>query len=273
MTKVSPIIAVFGQSAEGHLAAQVDDLAWLALPAKAGLKMASAWRLAKDMADWVAGDFYGADGIVPDEAAFRAHVEAIAQHKRELVDLPRPEITCHAHTPWGMTQQCYHYAEGILCHATASHGGFHLDEVRNALVHETLRNEGGWYEEDGEWAKIAFSFPALFTSRERDCADRTLCNHYPDFWEAAHGVTLAPGESRAKDAAAFARDHAEDWVVVSAIRSDRHPGKIECVATIGGNRARHTVRHFLVPADEYQPGAFGFVIDETRHVALPPSMT
>jgi hypothetical protein len=53
--------------------------------------------------------------------------------------------------------------------------------------------------------------------------------------------------------------------VISAIRSDQDPGMTECVATLGGNRRGPEQRRYLVPSDEYDPGRFGFVIDEARH--------
>ena len=269
MSNASPIIALFGQTGEGHLAAQVEDLTWLAIAHGAGLRMLSGWRLSKPIANWVEADLYGADGIVADEAAFRAHVEDIAQHRRELADLPRPETQMRVGTPWGASQQSYRYADGILCHSTASHGGFHVDAERNARVHAMLRNADGWYEEDGEWAKVAFSFPGLFTVRERSSADRSLRNDYPDAWEHIHQVELAPGESRVKDERQFGQDHAHDWIVVAAIRSDKYPGFVECVAKLGGNRSLEETRHYLVPSPEYQAGRFGFVIDEARHARQP----
>ena len=173
-------------------------------------------------------------------------------------------------TPWGTSQQSYYYADGILCHSTAGHGGFHLGSERNAMVHAMWRNGDGWYEEDAEWAKVAFSFPRLFTTRERRCAAESLRNDYPDVWEHIHGVTLAPGESRVKDERQFRQRHAADWVVVSAIRSDRHPGFVECVAKIGGNRSLADERLYLVPGHEYQAGRFGFVIDEREHQRFEP---
>jgi len=39
----------------------------------------------------------------------------------------------------------------------------------------------------------------------------------------------------------------------------------ECVATLGGDRRAAEQRRYLVPSDEYDPGRFGFVIDEARH--------
>ncbi|MCP5386060.1 MAG: hypothetical protein H6916_04480 [Novosphingobium sp.] len=268
MSSALTIPAQFARTAEGHLAAQVDDLGWLAIPVANGLRMASAWRLSKPIDTWVMTDFHGADGFVADETAFRAHVEDVAQHKRELAALPRPETGMRVGTPWGTSQQSYRYADGILCHSTAGHGGFFLSTERNALVDAQWRNADGWYEEDAEWAKVAFTFPDRFTTRERRCAAETLRHDYPDVWEQMHGVTLAPGESRVKDERQFRADHAADWVVVAAIRSDRHPGFVECVAKIGGNRALAEERLYLVPGGEYHVGRFGFVIDEGSHLRL-----
>jgi hypothetical protein len=168
---MSTFTPVFASTTQGHLAAQVDDLAWLAFPVGDGLRMASAWRLRKPVAEWTASDFSGADGFAQDEPAFRAHVEEIAQHKRELLSLPRPETGMRVSTLWGTSQQSYRYADGILCHSTAGHGGFHLSGECNAQVHAMLRNDDGWYEEDAEWAKVAVTFPALFTAYERKHAN------------------------------------------------------------------------------------------------------
>ena len=265
MSTLSPITAVFARTAQGHLAARGYDIAWLAIPVGNGFRMASAWRLRKPIDEWTSADFYGADGFVADEIAFRAHVEEIAQHKRELVNLPRPETGMRTGTPWGTSQQSYHYADGVHCHSTAGHGGFGVSHERNMQVHVLLRNDDGWYEEDGEWAKVAFTFPDLFTTREKRCAAETLRNDYPHAWEHIHGVTLAPGTSRTKDERQFHLDHQADWVVVSSITSRNHPGFVECIAKLGGNRALKDVRQYLVLSGEYQVGRFGFVIDEARH--------
>ena len=117
-------------------------------------------------------------------------------------------------------------------------------------------------------AAVMARLPDLFTGLERRQAEETLRHSWPDAWEAIHGRALQTGESRSRDAAAFARDHAEDWVVISAIYSDHHPGFTEVVATRGGWRDPVAEeRRFLVPSKDYKVGPFGFVIDETRHAA------
>lgn len=77
-------------------------------------------------------------------------------------------------TPWGAAQTSRTYAEGIVFHATASHGGFHLDAERNARIPEEWRRVDGWYEEDGDWAAVALAFPDLFTQDERQLAERIM---------------------------------------------------------------------------------------------------
>jgi ParB family chromosome partitioning protein len=61
-------------------------------------------------------------------------------------------------------------------------------------------------------------------------------------------------------------EHATDWIVVSAITSEQQNGFVECIATPGGKRDKAIEeRRFLVPADEYDIGRFGFVIDPDCH--------
>jgi hypothetical protein len=268
MSAPAPIEAAFGRSADGYLAAKVEDLAWLALPLGAGLRIVSAWRLTAPTTAWTTADLYSVEAQVADEAGFRLHVETIAEHRRQVRALDRRALRGSISTPWGRSQSCLSCAEGVTCHSTASHGGFHLDDARNQCVHPLLRNSGGWYEEDGEWAKVALTFPALFTDREREAAARQLRDIEPDAWEAIHGVVLEPGESRVKDERRFRLEHAQDWIVVSALRSTIHPGHVECAATRGGERTALPRRHFLVPAGDYATARFGFVIDQRRHPPL-----
>ncbi|WP_276122177.1 DUF7007 domain-containing protein [Pararhizobium qamdonense] len=97
-----------------------------------------------------------------------------AVHQAELRALDRPTIQAGASTPWGTAQVSRRYADGIVLHSTAGHGGFHLAENANTIVHALYRNDTEFYEEDCEWAKVAHAFPDLFTTYERRLADRTL---------------------------------------------------------------------------------------------------
>lgn len=170
------------------------------------------------------------------------------------------------HTPWGTASYEKVYAEGVVFHGAPSHGGFKLDDERNATVHPLLSERSGWYEEDCAWSKVAFTFPELFPEKDRAAAVVTLKNWYPDAYEAIAGVTLAPGESVVKDERRFREEHARDWIVIAAITSDRRPGMVECVAAKGGVRGQVPERRYLVAQEEYRiRGCFGFVIDEARH--------
>jgi hypothetical protein len=265
MSALEPIAGIFARTAENVLAARVDDLAWLAVPVDGGIKIATAWRLDKPLPEWTRTDFHSADGVVADEGAFQAHVQVIAEHRRQSAALKRGNIALKVETPWGWPDHSVRYAEGIASYSTPSHGGFHVDAERLATMPAALRNGDGWYEEDGEWAKVATAFPDLFTDYEREHAERTLRDWMPDAWEAVYGRKLDPSESFVRDRQHFEAEHANDWVVISASRSDDHPGQVECAATRGGQRGHVQVRKFLVPRDEYSIGRHGFVIDESRH--------
>ncbi|KAK0341507.1 hypothetical protein LTR94_026069, partial [Friedmanniomyces endolithicus] len=239
------------------MAARVVDLGYIAIPARDGFRLASGWRLSRPLAEWDEKDVFGSEGIVADEAGFRAHVEVIAAHLRQREALGRKDVRMRLSTPWGMSQGATVYAQGVVFHSTASHGGFKLDRARNAALHPALRIKGGWYEEDGDWARVAVGYPDLFTDRERHKADRTLRDWEPDAWEAVHGRTLTAEDSFTRDRERFQYEHAEDWVVISAMRSDRYPGLVETVATIGGRRDISQSRSYLVSADEYSAGRHG----------------
>lgn len=260
-------IPEFGQSADGLTVALIGDAAYAMIPKREdGYFLGSGWRLSKPFADWKRSDFYGHGGDIADEAAFRAFVQEQAEHQAEKAALGRQEFRAHASTPWGPSQGAIRYGEGVVFHSTSGHGGFHLSAERNAKVHPLLREAGGWYEEDAAWVAVAMAWPDLFTALERRQADETLRHIWPDAWEAIHGRKLRSGDSRTRNAEAFARLHVNDWVVISAIYSDHHPGFTEVVATRGGRRDQKAEeRRFLFPSADYKVGPFGFAIDEARH--------
>lgn len=278
MTTPSPLTTVtdsssgfpeveFGRSGDGYLVARVGDTAFAMLPGRdARHYLATGWRINRPIAEWKRSDFYGHSGALANEAAFRTKVVENAEHQREKRALGRRDTGSNANTPWRPSQGATVYAEGVVCHSTAGHGGFHLSAERNRKVNPVLRAPSGWYEEDEAWAIVAITFPHLFTGYERRCAERTVKDSWPDAWEAIFGIVRQPGESREKDRRDFEKEHAGNWIVVSAISSDQQPGFVEVVATPGGRRGAGTEeRRFLVPSDEYRIGRFGFVVDETRH--------
>lgn len=183
----------FGVSADGFPVARIADTLLAMVPVRDGTSfLASAWRLACPLSQLTRMDFYGHEGRLEDEAAFRARVFETARHKRELSALGRIQARMAASTPWGPSQLATIYAEGIISHMTAGHGGFRLSAERNACVLPTLRKSASWYEEDTEWAIVALTFPDLFTAYERKYADETIRNSWPSAWEEIHGYELAP---------------------------------------------------------------------------------
>lgn len=258
----------FATSADGLPVARIDDLILAMVTAPSGFAfLASTVFVRRPLSELTRADFIGHDGRVADEAEFRARVAETAGHKRDLAKLDRVRARMSASTPWGASQMAVIYADGVIAHSSAGHGGFHLSADRNGKVHPLLRKDTPWYEEDSEWAIVALSFPDLFTGYERSMAERTIRNTWPDAWEAIRGCELAEGESWTKDQRAFDQRHAKDYIVTSAIFSDQNPGMTEVVAVAGGRRKLdNDERRFLVPSDEYaQRGRFGFVIDPGLH--------
>lgn len=258
----------FAISADGMPVARVDDLVLAMVTSPRGFAfLASAVFVSRPLNELTRAEFIGHDGRVADEDEFRARVAETAGHKRELAALNRVQTRMSASTPWGGSQIAVIYAEGVVSHSTAGHGGFHLSPDRNAKIHPLLRKDTPWYEEDCEWAIVALSFPELFTGYERSTAEKTIRNAWTDEWEAIHGSKLADGESWARDRRTFDERHSADYVVVSAIFSDQHPEMTEVVAVVGGDRrSGDDERRFLVPSIEYAGrGRFGFVIDPVRH--------
>lgn len=78
-------------------------------------------------------------------------------------------------TPWGQSDGQRTYAPGIVFYETPSHGGFKLDEERNAKVPDKYRRKNGWYEEDWEYLKVVTTFPDLFEDRIVNLARK----HFP----------------------------------------------------------------------------------------------
>ena len=162
----APPGVLFARTQDYLLVAKVGDNAFAMMPSAYGrFCLVSAWRLYGPMKQWTRSDFYSHGGELDDEAAFRARVHENAEHQRQRAALARRENRSGAHTPWGSLRGATIYADGVLRHSTASHGGFHLDAAHNAKVHPALRVRDGWYEEDCARA-AAQAFPDLFTDYE-----------------------------------------------------------------------------------------------------------
>lgn len=211
------------------------------------------------------------------EPEARAEMDAIALHFQQKAVLGRRAISGGVRTAWGVADSGEVFGEGIISYSTSGHGGFKLDRKHNAMMPAAYRVEGGWYEEDCEWAKVAAIFPELFTDWERRAADSILRNTFPSEFEAVTGRVLAPGESRRKDELAFLEANKNNLIVISASYDDDNREMVKATATIGGRRGDNVGEEtFLVEAAEYNGrGRFGFVIDRSRHRPYPepaPSM-
>jgi hypothetical protein len=176
-------------------------------------------------------------------------------------------------TPWGRSQYSKQHGRGIVFYGTAGHGGFHVSKTLNAQMPDGLRQQSGWYEEDGEWAKVALAFPDRFEQKDIEAAKSTIKNGYPDAYEKLFNVVIPPGESRVKDQRAFLAEHANDLLTVAAWGSWHEAvpkGMVGVAAQVGGRpedaRIERESRYFLVPAEEYEKrNRNGLVIDLTRH--------
>lgn len=112
-------------------------------------------------------------------------------------------------TPWGPSDYEKEYAEGVTFYGTPSHGGFKLSAARNRDVVPSLRLDGGWYEEDCDWYRVAYTFPQLFVDPETEAFRDTetvvatalsgIRNWMPDEYETLTGETIALGESTWRD--------------------------------------------------------------------------
>lgn len=187
------------------------------------------------------------------------------------------------YSPWGKIDYLTTLIEGVENVSTPSHGGIKLSRKRNAAVPEYMRREGGWYEEDCDWAIPFVVFEAELAEKgngpSRDAIGReahkdTLRNWRPEAYERFYGVVVTGADSFIRAEQEFGVQHAGDWVVYSACGDWKEgvpKGMVECSAGLGmrGNRLPEPTRVFLVPAEEYdQRGRFGFVIDLARHEEL-----
>ncbi len=256
----------------------VTDTGFVAMAAKVGdrFRVGSTWlslARGRSASELTAGDLM-MSGLHDDMEAAVAHADVLANHWADVGALDRRSDRALAttsggkpvRTPWGPAQTATAYGEGVTSFDTSGHGGFKLSAKANAQVPAPLRIQGGWYEEDGEWARVAHAFPDLFTSYERGKAARTLRNWSTDEYEAATGQTVPLEESLVKRRRAFEAEHAGSMRVVSATTDrENHPGMVVVTARQGGREGTGDHRRFLVPGDEYAAGENDFVVDEVRH--------
>lgn len=181
---------------------------------------------------------------------------------------------CPKSSPWGAIQDKRELAPGIWSVSTAGHGGIKLSRERNAGIPDYMRNAGGWYEEDCEWAKVAVVYPIGFqreikiegrpTRTEAEIAMDTFRNWHPDEYERFTGLKLQPGESRNRDEQVFRETTIDSFVAAAAWGDWAHwvpSGKVGVVARRERDKEE---RWFLVDEALYKARKFGFVIEPTR---------
>lgn len=117
-------------------------------------------------------------------------------------------------SPWGDVQRCVPVTDGILRVSTASHGGFKLclDYQRRMPAFLAPTFDGGWYEEDCDWAKVAVVFPQFFSPATVSDAVRSI-----KYWQKDNARALAyvaTGDA-ARIAADYDLAHANEWTVIS----------------------------------------------------------
>lgn len=215
-------------------------------------------------------DYWQSLGTHDTEDKAQASIASWQRHGVERAALARlPTRPKCKGSPWGMIHTETVYAPGVVKVTTAEHGGFLLEPEANLQVPEALRNANGVYEEDGEWAKVAFAYPSLFTAFERDEADKILRNTEPATYTALTGLAVPLEDSVSLRLDAFLARHGQDYIACSAQQSDAT--SVIVTAVIGGHWARQSgrresVRRFRIDATEYdRRPEFGLVIDPARH--------
>jgi hypothetical protein len=179
------------------------------------------------------------------------------------------------HTPWGMSDSSTKLATGIISYSTPGHGGIHVSPTLNQQVHLAWRSESGWYEEDSEWAIVAFHFPSAFKSEHHAMAIKTLKNWRPYDYRKVTGKKVKPSESSTLRDDIWHKKHENHWIVLSAW-GDWHKnvpdGMVGVVTRKGGFVNGHYLhpeeKYFLIPKEEY---TIPFAIeDESKYKEVAP---
>lgn len=263
----------FEKTADNLIAAKVGNVVHAIIENHAGfyLAMASSGRPIDTL---VKADFWGHSGQFDTQDAAKEDILDRQRDYEQIQTFGRVSIPSADRTPWGKSQHATRYGDGVVSHSTAGHGGFKLTKKRNEQVHPALRSDNGYYEEDCDWAAVAWTFPELFSKRENAAAHNDILNWQPEAYEAITKSELKEGQSLKRDEAIFNERHANDYVVISATGKEHG---VYCTATLGGKRARYEGNtridveevEFIVPADEYAKRSMhGFVIDPDRHQRL-----
>lgn len=186
---------------------------------------------------------------------------------------------CPATSPWGAIQDKRELAPGIWSVSTAGHGGIKLSRERNAAMPDYMRNKGGWYEEDCEWAKVAVVFPIGFQHTFKDghgveltaysYALEVFRNWHPNEYETFTGIKLKPGDSLIRDEEVFRVENFSNFIVVSACGSWASWVPEGNVGVKAKRNSDNTQKWFLVDQAEYDKrDRNGYVIDLSRDTEI-----
>ena len=184
-------------------------------------------------------------------------------------------------TPWGKADFVTEIIPGMFRVNAPGHGGIKLSRKLQARMPEYMKEDGGWYEEDSDYAKVFVVFAkeiaekasgtGMINQERLNLAQNVLRNWKPDAYEKFYNTVIPEGKSYLKDQRAFAVKHANDLQAVYASMVSKDMVRVG--ACIGGRNERGhyngDVRTFLVPATEYDArGRFSFVVDPTRHMEI-----
>lgn len=159
---------------------------------------------------------------------------------------------------------------------TPGHSYLVLSREENDQIPAWLRMDE--YEEDCDWAIAVVAVPSILaTVAFRDVKDKshllntahkTFKTWHPDEYTRLTGTPVSPEESPVLRERIFNAEHANDWVVVSAVgdwHEDCPKGFVFCTAKLGGrNEKGRSIKMFLVQEERYAfgtpPHEFGYVI-------------
>lgn len=172
-------------------------------------------------------------------------------------------------SPWGKVEQKAEIADGVVFVSTARHGGFKLDRKRNNKVPLVFRNKGGWYEEDCEWAKVALTFPEMFSAENVNSAHKTAKDYFPDEYEKHFNIVIPTDSSSTKRDRAFKAEN-QDNFVVSAAWGDWHEKVPQgMVGVFARKQSTGETKYFLVPKEEYAQRNGSFVVNSIHQEVDP----
>lgn len=164
------------------------------------------------------------------------------------------EVQEGGRSPWGEIQFVREDPPGLAWVMTAGHGGVKLSPERNRAIPAALRKSSRWYEEDCE-----FAIPEMYhadTAERRADAAAVVRDWWPDKYEAATGIKVELGQSRARDEALWMADReaAGDWVLESLHSVDHDSGLtvVHLGRVADGEVDPTTLRGVVVPLAEYK---------------------